>query len=97
VKWHSTENYYITTTDNSEPYHFSATGVDWFEFRFWSGARDLNPGPHGPELCDISSKNGGNDRFLFEIAAERQSDVSIWSDLFAGLLHELLHGLSSST
>ena len=19
------------------------------EFRFWSGARDLNPGPHGPE------------------------------------------------
>jgi hypothetical protein len=66
-------------------------------FGKWSGARDLNPGPHGPELCDISSKNGGNDRFLFEIAAERQSDVSIWSDLFAGLLHELLHGLSSST
>ena len=22
-----------------------------FEFRNWSGARDLNPGPHGPEPC----------------------------------------------
>src|SRR5439155_6217933 len=22
-----------------------------FVFRFWSGARDLNPGPHGPEPC----------------------------------------------
>ena len=22
-----------------------------FEFRIWSGARDLNPGPHGPEPC----------------------------------------------
>jgi hypothetical protein len=20
------------------------------EYRFWSGARDLNPGPHGPEI-----------------------------------------------
>jgi hypothetical protein len=38
-----------------------------FEFRIWSGARDLNPGPHGPELCDISFRNGANDRCLFEI------------------------------
>jgi len=22
-----------------------------FEFRNWSAARDLNPGPHGPEPC----------------------------------------------
>src|SRR5439155_26803765 len=22
-----------------------------FEFKNWSGARDLNPGPHGPEPC----------------------------------------------
>ncbi len=22
-----------------------------FVFRNWSGARDLNPGPHGPEPC----------------------------------------------
>src|SRR5689334_8570188 len=24
-----------------------------FVFRFWSGARDLNPGPHGPEPCAL--------------------------------------------
>src|SRR5947207_13789006 len=23
----------------------------WIVFEFWSGARDLNPGPHGPEPC----------------------------------------------
>ena len=35
----------------------SRTGPDaQFVFRFWSGARDLNPGPHGPEFCDLSSK-----------------------------------------
>src|SRR6266576_334624 len=25
----------------------------WCEFRNWSGARDLNPGPHGPEPCAL--------------------------------------------
>jgi hypothetical protein len=24
-------------------------------FRNWSGARDLNPGPHGPEIQAVSS------------------------------------------
>jgi hypothetical protein len=24
-----------------------------FEFKNWSGARDLNPGPHGPEPCAL--------------------------------------------
>ena len=24
-----------------------------FVFRNWSGARDLNPGPHGPEPCAL--------------------------------------------
>src|SRR2546430_8222958 len=28
--------------------HAPSTGC--FEFEIWSGARDLNPGPHGPEL-----------------------------------------------
>jgi hypothetical protein len=50
----------------------------------------LNPGPHGPELCDISFKNGGNDRFPFEIVAPRRGGVVIRSDSFAELLHELL-------
>jgi hypothetical protein len=65
-------------------------GAGQFEFRFWSGARDLNPGPHGPELCDTSFRNGGNDRFLFEVVAPRLGGVVIWDYLFAGLLHELL-------
>ena len=30
------------------------------------GGPGFEPGPHGPELCDISFRNGGNDRFLFE-------------------------------
>ena len=43
----------------------------------WSGARDLNPGPHGPELCDLSSRNAGNDRLVFEIAAARPTHTAI--------------------
>jgi hypothetical protein len=30
-----------------------------------------------PELCDISFGNGGNDRFLFEIGANRMGHVTI--------------------
>jgi hypothetical protein len=55
-----------------------------------SGARDLNPGPHGPELCDISFRNGGNHRFLFEFVARTHCGALIRPDLFAELLHELL-------
>jgi len=25
------------------------------EYKNWSGARDLNPGPHGREICLVSS------------------------------------------
>jgi hypothetical protein len=35
-----------------------------FEFKIWSGARDLNPGPHGPEPCELSSRKIGNDRSM---------------------------------
>ena len=45
----------------------------------WSGARDLNPGPHGPELCDISSRFGGNDRFQFESFYAASRSVQICS------------------
>jgi hypothetical protein len=27
-----------------------------FEYKKWSGARDLNPRPHGPEICAVSSR-----------------------------------------
>jgi hypothetical protein len=30
-----------------------------------------------PELCDISIGNGGNDRFLYEIGANRMGRVTI--------------------
>ena len=36
------------------------------EFKIWSGARDLNPGPHGPELHGLSSRNERNDRLQFD-------------------------------
>src|SRR5450759_6040075 len=44
------ENYYTTTTEDSGPITFRNTRGEYFEFGNWSGARDLNPGPHGPEL-----------------------------------------------
>jgi len=37
----------------------------------------LNPGPHGPELCDISFRNGGNDRFSFEFGGQRLARPAI--------------------
>jgi hypothetical protein len=33
----------------------NARRLDDSEFRFWSGARDLNPRPHGPEIWAVSS------------------------------------------
>ena len=50
----------------------------------------MRQGPHGPELCDISFRNGGNDRFSFEFVRERLARPPIARYLFAGLLHELL-------
>ena len=50
----------------------------------------MNPGPHGPELCDISFRNDGNDRFSFEFVRERLARPAIERYLFAGSLHELL-------
>jgi hypothetical protein len=50
-----------------------------FVFKNWSGARDLNPGPHGPELCDIPSRHVGNDRFQFESFIAANHSVQICS------------------
>jgi len=41
----------------------------------------LNPGPHGPELCDLSSRNVGNDRFQFEISDPASLLVQNWVSL----------------
>src|SRR5437773_1680474 len=34
-------------------YHVTYADPDASEFKNWSGARDLNPGPHGPEPCVV--------------------------------------------
>src|SRR6266550_7100130 len=47
------KNYYTTTTDDRDAVALAALTAGWFEFEFWSGARDLNPGPHGPEPCAL--------------------------------------------
>ena len=33
-------------------------------------ATGVNPGPHGPKSCDLSSRNRGNDRFQFRIVGQ---------------------------
>src|SRR5437879_1865645 len=57
----------------------SKSGITGFVFRNWSGARDLNPGPNGPELLDISSRKRGNDRFQLETSAAASRTVQICS------------------
>ena len=61
------------------------------ELKKWSGARDLTPGPHGPELCAVSSTEAVFEGFEF---ISRPPTVS-WTRFGAcsrlGLLHELLH------
>ncbi len=72
--------------------HISHEYAAGFEFRIWSGARDLTPGPHGPEIYAVSSTE--SDFEGFEFISTTQSEV--WSPFqppdSAGLLHELLHG-----
>src|SRR5260370_41677638 len=56
----------------------------------WSGARDLNPGPHGPESRDSSSIHVGFLRFsvrFFKSTGPERPDLHESS---AGLLHEVL-------
>ena len=44
------------------------------EFKNWSGARDLNPGPHGPEIYAVSST--GASFVGFEFISTTQPPVS---------------------
>ena len=52
-----------------------------FVFDKWSGARDLNPGPHGPESHDSSSKHGGFCAFQFDSSSRRARSVQICTNL----------------
>ncbi len=52
-----------------------------FEYDFWSGARDLNPGPHGPESHDSSSNHVGFCIFQFDSPSRRARSVQIGTNL----------------
>jgi hypothetical protein len=56
--------------------HVSNDQVFGFEFRIWSGARDLNPGPHGPEpaVCRVLPCPAGSFRVL--LCSISPADVS---------------------
>src|SRR6266571_3489658 len=47
----------------------------------WSGARDLNPGPHGPESHDSSSKHVGFCVFQCDSSRLRGRNVQICTNL----------------
>src|SRR5438445_7355606 len=57
-------------------------------------ARDLNPGPHGPELGDVPSSNVGTIDFR-SILLRRPPIPSRFETFSAGLLHHLLHSVAA--
>ena len=65
--------------------------MDPIEFRNWSGARDLNPGPHGPEIYAISSTEIDFEGFELNSMQQRAISVRFQPLASPGLLHELLH------
>jgi hypothetical protein len=59
-------------------------------FRNWSGARDLNPGPHGPEIYAVSSTEIGFAWFGYVSTTQQPIPRSMQPLGLPGLLHELL-------
>src|SRR5205809_8078320 len=51
------------------------------QIQIWSGARDLNPGPHGPESHDSSSRHVGFCVFQFDSSSRRARSVQICTNL----------------
>jgi len=51
------------------------------EFRVWSGARDLNPGPHGPESDGVPSNRADFCGFHLEISDPACLLVQKWVNL----------------
>ena len=62
--------------------HYAADDLGHdLEFKNWSGARDLNPGPHGPESHDSSSKCVGFCVYQFDSSSRRARSVQICTNL----------------
>src|SRR6266545_3808964 len=49
--------------------------------RTWSGARDLNPGPHGPESDAVPSNRADSCVFQFDSSSRRARSVQICTNL----------------
>jgi hypothetical protein len=65
----------VRATVEAETPESAIRGNRRFRIRKWSGARDLNPGPHGPEPHDSSSKHVGFRVFQFESSGRRAPSV----------------------
>ncbi len=76
-----------TRRDSKPPSLQETQGDSWsrrsprFEYDFWSGARDLNPGPHGPELGGNPSNRADSCRFQFESPRHPAWLVQTWTNL----------------
>src|SRR5712691_778594 len=81
----------------AKPDRPSISGPSDSEFKFWSGARsgarDLNPGPHGPESHATLSSRVVFERSQFQNVVRWDRSRPDLASSYAGLLHELLHGI----
>src|ERR1700737_5633914 len=62
-----------------------------FPIQNWSGARDLNPGPHGPEIYVVSSTETAFEGFELDWQHRPCNWLGLELSDGPGLLHELLH------
>jgi hypothetical protein len=62
---------YICATPIQRRCHMSGACGIRVVFKIWSGARDLNPGPHGPEPCALP--NCASPRRLSQHARQRRA------------------------
>src|ERR1700692_805692 len=67
-----------------------------FVFKNWSGARDLNPGPHGPEIYAVLSTEDDFDGFELISGTPGMIPGGLHTPKPHELLHELLHGAGQS-
>ena len=59
----------------------SKAATDVSELKRWSGARDLTPGPHGPELVDIPANDAGFCALRFQSSGRSATAVQISTNL----------------
>jgi hypothetical protein len=85
------KSYYRTTTEDSDAITSTHSAYSTSEFGIWSGARDLNPGPHGPEIYAVSSTDIDFEGFGFIWRTQPPVSSQFRPPSSLGLRHELLH------